>query len=144
MKATIHLSKNSVRRLGSHPVLAAGHQSQRLPNSLGTTAENGKLQGDAAEHHLHLQPSIENDSVAQPNEDIHIILTRHILQLIWFFIPNARVLVGETEAQEQLTPMVETKFPTESCFRQGVQPKVEDGHIDPVRINNNRKLLKIT
>jgi hypothetical protein len=70
-KATIHLSKSSERRPGSHLVQAAGHRSQRPPKSLGTTAENGKLQGDADEHHLRHQPSIEIDSVAQPFEDIH-------------------------------------------------------------------------
>lgn len=66
MKATIHLSKSSVHIQGSHQVQAAGHQSQRLPKSLGTTVENGKLQGDVAEHRPHHQPSIENDSVEQP------------------------------------------------------------------------------
>jgi hypothetical protein len=135
-KATIHLGKSSERRPGFHLVQGAGHRSQRLPKSLGTTAENGKLQGDAAEHHLRHQPSIENDSVAQPIQDFHNIVTSYNLEI---FIPNARVLVDETEAQEQLTPTVGTKFPTGRSFRRGVQPKVEAGRIVPDGINNNIK-----
>lgn len=75
-KATIHLGKSSERRPGFHLVPGAGHRSQRLPKSLGTTAENGKLQGDAAEHHLRHQPSIETDSVEQPIPYIHYVSTK--------------------------------------------------------------------